>query len=61
MKIVIVGCGRVGGALAETYDRNGHQVMLFPSEHLLAYCIKSNPSVEFRPMPPDEAPNAKGN
>ncbi len=40
-------------------DRNGHQVMLFPSEHLLAYCIKSNPSVEFRPTPPDESSAAK--
>ncbi|MET0514666.1 MAG: peptide chain release factor 3 [Nitrospiraceae bacterium] len=40
-------------------DRNGHQVMLFPSEHLLAYCIKSNPSVEFRPAPPDESSTAK--
>ena len=39
-------------------DRNGHQVMLFPSEHLLAYCIKSNPSVEFRPAPPDETSTA---
>ena len=40
-------------------DGNGHQVMLFPSEHLLAYCIKSNPSVEFRPAPPDESSTAK--
>jgi peptide chain release factor 3 len=40
-------------------DRNGHQVMLFPSEHLLAYCIKSNPSVEFRPAPPDESSMTK--
>ncbi len=40
-------------------DRNGHQIMLFPSEHLLAYCIKSNPSVEFRPAPPDESSTAK--
>ena len=39
-------------------DRSGHQVMLFPSEHLLAYCIKSNPSVEFRPAPPDETSTA---
>jgi trk system potassium uptake protein TrkA len=28
VKIIIVGCGRVGGALAETYDRNGHQVVI---------------------------------
>ncbi len=28
MKIVIVGCGRVGGAIAETYDRNGHEVVI---------------------------------
>ena len=40
-------------------DGKGRQVMLFPSEHLLAYCIKSNPSVEFRPAPPDESSTAK--
>ena len=28
MKIVIVGCGRVGAALAETFDRAGHQVVI---------------------------------
>ena len=28
MKIVIVGCGRVGAAIAETYDRNGEQVLI---------------------------------
>ena len=26
MKIVIVGCGRVGAVLAEAFDANGHQV-----------------------------------
>ena len=28
MKIVIVGCGRVGAALAESYDRAGHEVLI---------------------------------
>ncbi len=28
MKIVIVGCGRVGAAIAETYDRSGHKVVI---------------------------------
>ena len=28
MKIVIVGCGRVGAALAESYDRAGHDVLI---------------------------------
>ncbi len=28
MKIVIVGCGRVGAALADVYDRAGHQVVI---------------------------------
>lgn len=28
MKIVIVGCGRVGAMLAETYDTAGHQVII---------------------------------
>ena len=28
MKIVIVGCGRVGAALAESYDAAGHQVVI---------------------------------
>ena len=28
MKIVIVGCGRVGASAAETYDRNGHAVVI---------------------------------
>jgi trk system potassium uptake protein TrkA len=31
VKIVIVGCGRVGAAIAETYDRNGHQVVILDS------------------------------
>ena len=28
MKIVIVGCGRVGASVAEAYDRGGHNVIL---------------------------------
>ena len=28
MKIVIVGCGRVGAMLAESYDAAGHQVVI---------------------------------
>lgn len=28
MKIVIVGCGRVGAAAAETWDGNGHEVLI---------------------------------
>ena len=28
MKIVIVGCGRVGASLAELYDRAGHEVVI---------------------------------
>ena len=28
MKIVIVGCGRVGAILAEAYDRAGHEVIV---------------------------------
>lgn len=28
MKIVIVGCGRVGAAVAETYDAGGHEVVI---------------------------------
>ena len=28
MKIVIVGCGRVGSVLAEIFDRAGHQVVI---------------------------------
>ena len=28
MKIVVVGCGRVGGSLAELYDRDGHDVTI---------------------------------
>jgi trk system potassium uptake protein TrkA len=28
VKIVIVGCGRVGAAVAETYDRSDHEVVI---------------------------------
>lgn len=28
MKIVIVGCGRVGASVAEAYDQTGHQVLI---------------------------------
>ena len=28
MKIVIVGCGRVGASVAEAYDRRGHDVLV---------------------------------
>ena len=28
MKIVVVGCGRVGAALADSYDRAGHEVLI---------------------------------
>ncbi|HLO35667.1 MAG TPA: TrkA family potassium uptake protein [Candidatus Deferrimicrobium sp.] len=28
MKIVIVGCGRVGASVAEAYDRSGHEVVI---------------------------------
>lgn len=31
MKIVIVGCGRVGAAVAEAYDQGGHQVVVLDS------------------------------
>ena len=31
MKIVIVGCGRVGSSLAEVYDRAGHEVVIIDS------------------------------
>jgi trk system potassium uptake protein TrkA len=31
VKIVIVGCGRVGAAAAEAYDRSGHQVVILDS------------------------------
>ena len=31
MKIVIVGCGRVGASVAEAYDRSGHQVLVIDS------------------------------
>jgi trk system potassium uptake protein TrkA len=29
MKIVIVGCGRVGSTLAENFDADGHEVIIF--------------------------------
>jgi len=28
VKIVVVGCGRVGAALADSYDRAGHEVLI---------------------------------
>jgi trk system potassium uptake protein len=28
VKVVIVGCGRVGASIAEAYDRAGHQVLI---------------------------------
>jgi trk system potassium uptake protein TrkA len=31
VKIVIVGCGRVGASVAEGYDRTGHQVIILDS------------------------------
>ena len=31
MKIVIVGCGRVGASVAELYDRAGHEVIILDS------------------------------
>ncbi|MEO8571694.1 MAG: TrkA family potassium uptake protein [Chloroflexota bacterium] len=31
MKIVIVGCGRVGASTADAYDRNGHEVVVLDS------------------------------
>jgi trk system potassium uptake protein TrkA len=31
VKIVIVGCGRVGASIAEAYDRNGHDVVVLDS------------------------------
>ncbi len=32
MKIVIVGCGRVGAAMAESYDAAGHEVVIVDHE-----------------------------
>ena len=32
MKIVIVGCGRVGAALADSYDRGGHDVLILDTK-----------------------------
>lgn len=31
MKIVIVGCGRVGASVADAYDRGGHEVLVLDS------------------------------
>ncbi|HLO35509.1 MAG TPA: TrkA family potassium uptake protein [Candidatus Deferrimicrobium sp.] len=31
MKIVIVGCGRVGASMADAYDRSGHEVLIIDS------------------------------
>jgi trk/ktr system potassium uptake protein len=31
VKIVIVGCGRVGAAVAEAFDRDGHEVVILDS------------------------------
>ena len=31
MKIVIVGCGRVGASVAEAYDQKGHEVLVIDS------------------------------
>lgn len=31
MKIVIIGCGRVGASAADTYDRGGHEVIVLDS------------------------------
>jgi len=32
VKIVIVGCGRVGAALADSYDRAGHDVLILDTK-----------------------------
>lgn len=42
MKVVIMGCGRVGAALASMLDRDGHQVTI----------LDINPDA-FRRLPPD--------
>ncbi len=31
MKIVIIGCGRVGSSMADAYDRSGHEVLVIDS------------------------------
>jgi len=31
VKIVIVGCGRVGASAAEAYDKSGHEVLVLDS------------------------------
>jgi trk system potassium uptake protein TrkA len=42
MKIVIMGCGRVGGRLAGLLDADGHQVVILDTD-----------SYSFRRLPPD--------
>ncbi len=42
MKIVIMGCGRVGGRLAGLLDADGHQVAILDTD-----------SYSFRRLPPD--------
>ncbi len=42
MKIVIMGCGRVGARLAGVLDKNGHSVTILDSD-----------SYSFRRLPPD--------
>jgi trk system potassium uptake protein TrkA len=32
MKVVIVGCGRVGSTLAENLDAEGHEVIIFDTQ-----------------------------
>ena len=47
MKIVILGCGRVGAHLAALLDANGHQVT-----------VLDNDSYSFRRLPPTFGGNA---
>ena len=44
-----VGCGKNiwPSDTIRLVDQQGRGVMLFTTEHLLAYCIKSNPSIKF--------------
>ncbi|MDP2728940.1 MAG: TrkA family potassium uptake protein [Dehalococcoidales bacterium] len=42
MKVVIMGCGRVGGRLAGLLDKDGHQVAILDTD-----------SYSFRRLPPD--------
>ena len=42
MKVVILGCGRVGGRLAGLLDKDGHQVAILDTD-----------SYSFRRLPPD--------